>query len=224
MLLALETSSREASVALFRDGELAARADLPAGETTAQSLTPTIQRLLQQAEVRASDLEAIAVAQGPGSFTGLRIGVVTAKTLAYAAGAQLIGMDTLEVIAAQASEEPVEVQVVLDAQRKQLFYGRFAVTPGARPQVLAATSILDQPAWRAQLQPGDLVTGPALHKLASSLPPDVRQASDDLWRADAVTVGRLALERLAQGEVDDLWSLEPHYHRLSAAEEKANQR
>jgi len=93
--IALETSSSSGSIALFEADRLVAESDLGAwelgrGQRTAQSLAPALQSILRQATWKPRDVELIAVTDGPGSFTGLRAGVTTAKVFAYATGAEVV--------------------------------------------------------------------------------------------------------------------------------------
>src|SRR4029078_6236163 len=87
-------------------------------ERTAQVLAPTIQRLLAQAEWSPKSVELVAVTVGPGSFTGLRIGVTTAKAFAYAVGADVLGVNTLEALALLATPLASPLWTILDAQRQ----------------------------------------------------------------------------------------------------------
>ena len=123
-ILALDTSTDYCSVALWQDGSLDAR-DAAAGQSHSQLLLPMVDELLRRHGLAPRDLDGIAFGRGPGSFTGLRIGVTTAKTLAYATDAQIIAVNALEVIAAQAPRSPLPLEVVLDAQRQQLLTARF---------------------------------------------------------------------------------------------------
>ena len=101
-ILAMDTSGRRAAVAALEDDRVLAECDSPPGVRSAAALAPLIAELLKGVDWQLRRLDLIAVTQGPGSFTGLRIGVTTAKTLAYATGAAVIGVNTLEVIAAGA--------------------------------------------------------------------------------------------------------------------------
>jgi tRNA threonylcarbamoyladenosine biosynthesis protein TsaB len=123
-LLALETSGLYGSLALAEDGQVVADRTLSPPQRTAQSLAPAIEQLVAEVGWSIRDLSVVAVTVGPGSFTGLRVGVVTAKTLAYALGAQVVGVNTLEVIAARISNQP-QLVTVLDAQRQELFVARW---------------------------------------------------------------------------------------------------
>lgn len=221
-LLALETSGLVGSIALTEDDRVLRHVTLDSARRTTQTLAPAIQQHLAELAWTPRDLHVIAVTIGPGSFTGLRIGIVTAKVLAYATGAALVGVDTLAVIAAQAPATGEErLDTVLDAQRRQLFVARWRRVPPESWAAGGATVIADQDAWRQQLTPGQLVSGPGLSCLKVPIPENVRIAASDSWLPQAPTVAKLGLSRFESGERDDPWTLTPAYIRPSAAEEKA---
>jgi tRNA threonylcarbamoyladenosine biosynthesis protein TsaB len=222
-IVAIETSGRHGSVALLNacaDGFLLIKQSVLTGDQrTAQSLAPALRQLLQEAEWPPGSVELVAVTAGPGSFTGLRIGVTTAKTFAYAVDAPIVGVDTLDVLAAQAPSSGDALWAIMDAQRQELFTAQFKAIDGTWIKV-AGTSIVAQGAWFAQLQPGQRVTGPALRKLATQLPPAVATVPEQFWEPMAETVGRVAWRALEAGHRDDIWKLVPNYYRPSAAEER----
>lgn len=225
-ILALETSGRCGSVALLEGDpstklaalRLAIR--LPADERTAQSLAPAMRQALVDLEWAPGSLELIAVSQGPGSFTGLRVGVTTAKTLAYAVGAKLIGVSTLAVLAHQSKFTENRVWSVLDAQRGELFAQAYEKGDDIS-LVTDATEIIAAESWLHELREGDTVTGTVLMKLRDRLPKGVEPVEISLWEPTAPTVGELGWQRFLQGLTDDVWQFVPQYHRRSAAEEKA---
>ena len=100
-ILALETTDLTGTVAALEGCQLLVERELNPGQRSAQSLAPALAELWQEVGWKPTQIELIAVALGPGSFTGLRVGVTTAKMLAYVAQAQVLGIDTLEAIAAQ---------------------------------------------------------------------------------------------------------------------------
>jgi len=230
LILALETSSQAGSVALFSgqvagvvvsDSVLSQRV-LSAERRSAQSLAPAIAQVLAEAGKRAADVGLVAVTIGPGSFTGLRVGVTTAKTFAYAIGCECLGVDTLEVIAAQVplgTHSNGELHAVLDAQRKELFLARFR-WDGSVPIRLEENRIVPADQWLSGLAPGTTVTGPGIKRLLDRLPAGVVAASELHRDPQAATVGRLAWREYQSGRRDDLWKLAPKYLRPSAAEEK----
>jgi tRNA threonylcarbamoyladenosine biosynthesis protein TsaB len=127
--LALETIGLSGSVALFKDTQLVADCLLPAGVGSARSLLPTLHQVVQRASLLPRDLELISLAHGPGSFTGLRVSVATAKTIGYAIGIPVCAVDTLETLAYRLARQPLGdnnskprwIAVAMDAYRKQVF-------------------------------------------------------------------------------------------------------
>ena len=225
-VLAIETSGRVGSVALLEfEGDrtiVAAERRTPEGERTARSLLPTIQELLREHQWRPVDVNLVCVTTGPGSFTGLRIGVVTAKTFAYATGAHLAGVHTLAAIAAGVKTcGPVKLWTVLDAQRQELFVACFDGRPLIE-QAVPQTEVLSIPAWIERLGPGDVVAGPPLAKCREQLPAGVVVAEEDSWEPSAAIVGALGVEISKRGGNVNPLELVPHYYRKSAAEEKVS--
>ncbi|MBA3482986.1 MAG: tRNA (adenosine(37)-N6)-threonylcarbamoyltransferase complex dimerization subunit type 1 TsaB [Pirellulales bacterium] len=224
-ILTIETSGRLGSVALLEiEGDrtiVAAERRTPDGERTARSLLPAIQELLREHAWRPADVNLVCVTTGPGSFTGLRIGVVAAKTFAYAIGARLVGVHTLAAMAAGVETRgPERLWTVLDAQRQELFVASF----GGRPlidQAAPETEILPVADWFARLALGDLVAGPPLAKCRDQLPAGVIVADERFWEPSALPVGRLGYELFKRGGDMNPLELVPHYYRKSAAEEKA---
>lgn len=221
-LLAVETSGRTASIALFCQGTLERHVALPANERVAVALVPAAKTLLAEANVAPAELAAVAVASGPGSFTGLRIGITATKTLAYATGAKLVGVNTLDALATQVpTPEGGNVWAVLDAQRGDVFTAKYdsavldQLGDADRTQLLAGAD------WLQQLQPGDVVVGPVAARYAEQIPAGVTIATGTECQPHAQSVGQLGLSLLECGISADPFQLVPHYHRLSAAEEKA---
>ena len=116
-ILALETTEAVGTVAAMCDGKLLTELTLEPTLRSAQSLAPAMKALLERVGWHATDVDLVAVTVGPGSFTGLRVGVTAAKTFAYAAQADVLGLDTLEVIAAGVPEDIDLISTAVDAQR-----------------------------------------------------------------------------------------------------------
>lgn len=222
-ILALETAGLSGTVAALSGDRVLAESELTAGTRSAQSLAPGIAELWRDVGWRASDVELIAVTIGPGSFTGLRVGVTTAKTLAYATGAAVLGIDTLETIASQSPADIDEIWTVLDAQRSELFAARWKRADTQDPlawQAAAPAAIVDGGTWAAGRSPGVAVSGPPLRRWRDRLPAEAIVVAEEHWQPQAATVGRLAWRKHVAGHKQDLWTLSPNYLRLSAAEEK----
>lgn len=218
-VLAIESAMMGGSVAILENQTLLAEDSLDVRQRTAQTLSPAMQRLLRDVGWKPRDVELVAVTVGPGSFTGLRIGVTAAKTFAYATGAGVLGVNTLEVLAAQVPVSAQHLWAVINAERAQLFAAAFRADRASWVETIP-TGIVDGHVWARSRMPGSLVTGPALADLRSQLPADVQLTAEDLWIPRAATVGQLAYTQFLAGRRDDVWSLVPRYFRESAAEEK----
>jgi tRNA threonylcarbamoyladenosine biosynthesis protein TsaB len=223
-ILALETSGKSGSVAVAEDARTLLSRDLSANQRSAQSLAPAIQSLVDNVSWRPIDIELIALTIGPGSFTGLRVGVATAKVLAYVTGADVLAVNTLDVIALQAETSRQQLAVAMDAQRSQVLVATFVRNGNRNWQPSGEATLLDNEAWPASLDAQFAVTGPALEKLQPQLPPHVAVVDPAQWTPRAETVAGLAYRRYQAGERHDIWSLAPLYIRKSAAEEKLEQR
>jgi len=219
-VLALETTERIGSIAALDAEQVLADRQLPAEQRSAESLIPQIADLLESVNWKPRDVGLVAVTSGPGSFTGLRVGATAAKTFAYAAGAKLLGVGTLEVIAAQATGEHASLWAVLDAQRGEVFAQRFARNPEGDPEPLGDVAILAADKWLALLRKGDSISGPIFRRLRDRLPPEITVVDESLWAPKAATVGMLAAKAYRRGERSDFFQFVPDYGRQSAAEEK----
>ena len=223
-ILALETTEMVGSVAALCDGNLLAELELDRQQRTAQSLAPGLRTLLEKVGWRPDHVELVAVTIGPGSFTGLRIGVTTAKTFAYAVGAEVLGVDTLATIAAGAPEQIQALCAVVDAQRGEVVAGSFRRGQDGWLATDGEARLVAADAWLDGLAAGTIVSGPVLRKLADRLPENVRLLEEQYWAPKAAAVARLAEKHHAAGRRDDLWTLVPRYSRRSAAEEKWERR
>lgn len=129
MILLLETSSSILSVALESDGKCIAQKVCDTPRSQASMTAPLVQELLQEAGIKIGDCEAVCVSKGPGSYTGLRVGVSTAKGLAFGAGIPLLSVGTLDIIAAQAlgaGEQPSFIVPMIDARRMEVYTAVFS--------------------------------------------------------------------------------------------------
>lgn len=221
--LGIETSGLGGSVALVHDGRCVAARELSrSGRRHARTLVAELKQLLGDNGTPAAAIAAVAVSIGPGSFTGLRVGVVCAKTLAYATGSRVVAVDTFLAVAAQAPDDVDSLQVVGDGQRGDLYLGRYQrandgdwVRPGPieiRPAVV----------WLESLQERDVVSGPGLERHLTRAAERCRVLPAELHHPRAETVALLGESLAQRGEFADLWTLEPFYLRRSGAEEKAD--
>lgn len=220
-LLILETSGRKGQVALAVGDKLARARGLDETRRHARDLAPAVAELLAAEGWRPRDLHGVIVSRGPGSYTGLRVGIMAAKVLAYATGAALIGVDTFWAIAEQTRPDVVALDVLADAQQDKVYVQRYTrATIGAAPLPAAPLTVRPFVEWLADRDGATWMSGPGLRLFGPRLPAESRVVDDDLWDPRPESLLRLGLERWREGCVDDPWTLEPLYLRPSAAEEK----
>lgn len=225
-VLAIETSHRIGSLAAIEHDDhsstLVGTLDLPGQQRSACSLVPTMKTLLDQCDWPVGQLDLICVVTGPGSFTGLRIGVTAAKSLAYATQAKVAQVHTLAAIAFGIASPTKRLWTVLDAQRQELFVAKFDDLQNNPVGVLPETTIMSVDDWLSELQDGDMVAGPPMAKLKNRLPGGIVLADPKDWMPKPEVVGKVGIENYRAGHTVDLMQLVPNYYRKSAAEEKAD--
>jgi tRNA threonylcarbamoyladenosine biosynthesis protein TsaB len=222
-LLILETSGRVGQVALASGGTLLASRRLEEARRHARDLAPAVADLLAGQGWRPRDVEAILVSRGPGSYTGLRVGIMSAKTFAYATGCALLTIETFAAVAVQVPAEVTALEILADAQQDRLYVQRF-VREAEGWQSAKPLAIRTLTEWQAERNPSDWISGPGLAVIRSRLPERFRLVDESAWHPWAESILLLGLARLAKGERDDLWTVEPLYLRPSAAEEKWQER
>ena len=223
-LLAMDTATRHCAVALFGPKGLMSEI---CRETDSHSLSlfEFIDELLDQTGCKRSELSAVAVGVGPGSFTGVRIGMTVAKTMAYCLGIPLVGISSLEALAKNGFELAETVCPALDALRDELFCARYQVGEGGL-EPLAAPGARSPDALAGELKEGSgrcAMLGSGFLRYRSLFEDAlgdrlVAPGEAGLHLISAAALGELALVRLNRGELDDPATLEPTYCRLSEAE------
>ncbi|HLJ10767.1 MAG TPA: tRNA (adenosine(37)-N6)-threonylcarbamoyltransferase complex dimerization subunit type 1 TsaB [Planctomycetaceae bacterium] len=218
LTLAIETSGPVGSLALFdRDARLGEQT-LELGRQHGQSLIPAIRRMFRDSGKTLDDCGLVAVSVGPGSFTGLRVGVVCAKTLSYAIGCHLAAVDTLQAIACNSPSDTLAVEVVCDAHRGELFVGKYARRAAGEWAPVDSISVVPSGDWVGGLQSSDTVTGPALGTLAGLVAGRCRVLPAEFRVPHATYIARLGIQALESGLEADFWAVEPLYLRRSSAE------
>ena len=225
LILAFESSARAASAALLRDGSLISQYSQCSGLTHSRTLLPMAEDMLKNAELTIRDVDCFAVAHGPGSFTGIRIGVSTVKGLAWASGKPCVGVSTLEAMAWHGLAAGGPVCPVMDARRQQVYNALFEIRDGRpvrltedRPIALAELApqleALDAPAFLV----GDGAELTAKYLRSAGIP--FRLAPENLRWQSAWGVAMAAADK-APGTAD---ALLPVYLRLSQAERERQEK
>lgn len=225
LILAFESSAKPASAALVKDGQLLSQYMQCSALTHSRTLLPMAEDMLKNAELKLSDIDLIAVAHGPGSFTGIRIGVSTVKGLAWASEKPCVGVSTLEAMAWHGLAAGGYICPVMDARRSQVYNAIFKIENGrpvrmtedrpiALEELAEEVTALGAPVFLI----GD---GAALcfeYFTAHGIP--CVMAPDNLRWQDAWGVAMAAADK-TPGNADELL---PVYLRLSQAERERQER
>ncbi|WP_263118306.1 tRNA (adenosine(37)-N6)-threonylcarbamoyltransferase complex dimerization subunit type 1 TsaB [Cellulomonas fimi] len=191
-LLALDTSSAASAAVVADDGRTLATRSSGEPRRHAELLTPLIESVLTEAGVDRTELTGVVAGTGPAPFTGLRVGLVTARTLGLALDIPVYGVSSLDALALAAVDGPQEVLVVTDARRKEVYWARYRAVVGSVELVDGPG--VDTPAAVAGRVGDALVVGPG-----TSLYPDLLTAGAELPELDPADLARVALARLAEG-------------------------
>lgn len=223
--LAIETSGRIGSIALAEDGAVAVEREFPHGLQHAAHIIPIIDELCRQRHWQPRQIDHVCVSAGPGSFTGLRIGITLAKTLWLATGVKVVAVPTVRVLAENAPAEAQRVVIVLDAKREQIYTARFERTSEGlscwREMESAHLDTLAAMLSRAGRPVHLLGDGIPFHeKFISREDAGIVVTPAEIWRARAGVVARLGWEMAGRGEFADALTLTPIYVRRPEAEEK----
>ncbi len=212
LILSLETATSLCSVALHRGGHLISCKQLDRPQAHAEELAVMIQETLAQGKASVRDLHAVAVSAGPGSYTGLRIGVSTAKGLCYALRLPLLAVSTLEIMVESIrwqQEKPVMFCPMLDARRMEVYCQLFSFDGQAVSPVRAI--VIDPLAFAAELSNGPVIFfGSGAAKCMSVIHHVNAQFRNDVF-PNAKEMGSLALNRWVSDLWEDLSSYEPFY-------------
>lgn len=216
MILAIDTATRWTGLALHDGRSIVAEAGWRSTNTQTVELAPAVADMIGKAGLTASDLSAVAVAIGPGSYTGLRIGLGFAKGLVLANRAKLIGISTLDIMAAAADEYPGQLIVIAEAGRSRICAGGYKWRAGKgwqgaeEPEIYAWEELLaniDEPA----ILIGEIA--PSATKLVKTSGKDIKIVSAVKSVRRAGFLAELAWLRLRRGWIDNPDELVPVYLR-----------
>lgn len=219
-ILAIETIDVSAGAALLEDETVAAYQALPPGRRSAQYLAPMVGDMLVSQGWKASDIQLVGVVQGPGAFTGLRVGIAFAKVFAYAVNADAIAVNTLDLLTENLPEEVKDVSIALDAQRGQVVARNFRKNENGVFMPVGEMEMLDFEKWADSQSEETWLSGPVLAQKRKYLPDSIRAVPEEYWLPSAETLGKVVFRKYQAGERTDLWDLLPIYSRPAAAEER----
>jgi len=222
-VLGIETSSSVGSVALLQESDSGGvsvdERFFEKGLRHGKELVPTIDAIVRSHGLRPEDVDLFAVSQGPGSYTGIRVGITCAKTMAYALGKHVAGVPSLDVLAENAPAEARRVCPVIDAKRNRVYFCCYRRENGelVREGDYRATPI-DEAA--AVITQGTFVVGDAIKLFGREFAARGAILADDgLWLPKASAVARLGLRKLRASGPDDPFKLVPIYLHRPEAEE-----
>ena len=223
LILSFETSAKASSVALLENGKLLGESYQNTGLTHSQTLMVMAQQLLEDCGKTVSDLQAVAVAEGPGSFTGVRIGVAAAKGLTWGAELPCYGVSTLEAMALSLGAWQGYVCPVMDARRSQVYNALFCVNCGKLERLREdrAIALEELSQELAELAGPIFLVGDGsslTYRTLSDTLPNLVLPPEHRMHQRASGVALAAQQKIAAGLPGNGAALSPNYLRLSQAE------
>jgi tRNA threonylcarbamoyladenosine biosynthesis protein TsaB len=240
LILAVETSGRMGSVALAQGDKLLSETSFSGPMRHSAEIFPAITDLLSRFDKKPDQIEQVYISAGPGSFTGLRIAVTFAKTLALANNAEIVAVDTLDCIAANVNpqDKPEQLGVILDAKRSQFFIAVYEQTPlrlvrqahhrqaqgkqDSRPQTpdliwkkVLADSLMTAEEFLARFSDRPIMLageGLVFYK-DKFVHKNISVLDEKFWNPSAANVHKLGWEKAQNGELSDPLTLTPNYIR-----------
>jgi tRNA threonylcarbamoyladenosine biosynthesis protein TsaB len=208
-ILNLETATKNCSVALAKDGKtIICKEVSELGYSHAEQLHVFIEEIVNEAGITFKDLAAIAVSQGPGSYTGLRIGVSAAKGLCFALNIPLIAIDTLQTLASQVNVSEGLIVPMIDARRMEVYSAIFSPSFEKKRGVLA--EIIDENSFEESLEQLYFV-GDCNEKCKAVLTKDNFIFLDDIKYPSANEMSKVSFEKYQISDTVDVAYFEPYY-------------
>lgn len=221
LTLAIDTATKVCAVGLCRDGEILAEYTVNVGMTHSEGLLPQLDQLLDRTKIAKSTIDLLAVSIGPGSFTGLRIGLASVEALAYSWHKPVCGVNTLQALAYNLPVGGYVLSPVLDAQKGNFYQAVYEWQEGKLVQrqgikVVNLQQLLENLAvWGTPA----LLLGECRLINDDALPAWCKKAPRHLCLPQASSVALLAESEYAAGHTDDIFGLTPYYVRKAEAEE-----
>jgi len=220
LVVAIETSSAVGSVALSRGPELIAERTFRKGARHGRDLVPSLHAAFREHGLAPADTALVAVGVGPGSYTGLRVGLATAKALCFALGCPCVAVNSFDAMVQNvAAQSDGTASVVVDARRGNIYSARYKSENGKWLRV-DGPAVSEPGRVADRLAPGTIVLGDAIAKYPS-LFDGFETTPPEMWTPRAAAVTALGYAAYASGSAADAESIRPEYLRAPAAVEKA---
>ena len=220
ILLSIETATHISSVALHENGKLLASSELQIAQTAGSKLAVLVDNVMTSCELKATQLDGVAISAGPGSYTGLRIGVATAKGICFALNLPLIAVNTLELLAFQVrknlsstmfplKESKILLCPMLDARRMEVY--TLLADRDLRVVKQTEAKIVDEESYQEELVSGQVIFfGNGSGKCREVIKSDNAHFINGV-EPSAMEMGELAFMKWQKGEMEDLAAFEPFY-------------
>lgn len=227
-VLAIETTGAYASVALMKDDKIIGHITGNDRFSHLQNLMPQVESVIKENKLSLSDVDLIAVSNGPGSFTGIRIGVSSARALSQVLGIPCVAVPSLEALAMRAEEYAKDNTLIcpmLDARRSQVYAGGYILKEGfPQEEIPAGPYMLDEFLAKTAEYDRILVLGDATDsygtKIAELRPEGTETAPEDIRYQDAAFVAKLGAKLFAEDGGLGYNEVQPEYMRIAEAERK----
>lgn len=221
-ILALETSTQLGGVAILVDDLVVAEEVSRSSKSHSENISPFIDICLQRAGLTLSEIDAFAIGQGPGSFTGIRIAANAGKTFSYAFNKPLVTVDSLTLLAEQARQENLPVLSIINAYKNMVYFGLFDVR-GDIPKYIKGPEAIPVRYLMDHVDSGVIVVGDGWDAYQQYFPPELKnkmqRCSEYVDFPEAKTLAYLAKKQMTLGQTLDWKSFRPLYIRASEAEE-----
>lgn len=220
-ILAIETSSSVGSVALCEDDVTILERSFERGMEHGRSLVPHLDSLLNETGCAVEDLALLAVSQGPGSYTGLRVGITCARTMAIFSDLPLVGVPSLDVLAENAPPEFVNACAIVDAKRGQLYAAFYSREQGGRLVRVGALHVMKPQEVLSRIVRPAFVLGDGLKVFSDVFQAEGLTCGEAVtWRPRAACVGRLGWRVFRERGAGPPLEVAPLYLRRPEADEK----
>jgi len=222
-ILGIDTSSNASSVAVIEDNKLICEYTVNTKTTHSQKLMPMIENMLSMSGFNIKEIDAIAICIGPGSFTGLRIGMATAKAISHVNNLPIIGVNSLEILAGNMNLCDKKICSILDAQRNQVYTGRYKFENGSIVEIQPVDVVEIENLLEEISKDNDewILVGEAVYKYEDKIKEikniDIPAPSHNVTKASSLC--SIAMEKYNNNvDIHNCYDINPMYIRKSQAE------